>query len=757
MKQFAKSYISALLVVLLAMAAYQLIVVPAIEPSVIRSVARPIYEPVLGDERWWQGLFPQGQWQVDNPTIVQNSRGVLLANSWEQVGPKSWKLQPLTMILPQSDHGKPSSIPLVHGQGFEEQDVWIVNAEEGALIHFEEPFDLRASQAPSIERGQLSGAITITRRSVKPTNEKPWSLATSDLSIDRRRISTSGAVEIRWADSIVRGRDLRVMLRRDVLGGGGSDASSPWGPLDELELYHVDEIDVGLPAGGLWAGVSPSMLAVNMPVQNLPARLSAQCGGRFAFDFKNSTASFLGGVQLRHQLGQLPPDEFFSHRVSVTVEPPSKDDRTPASGKATLGGIQIKEVVALGIDSLQDFFGEQWVDLKSPTLGAEARAKKLRINLDQQRVELAGKLDQPGATQSVAWLDYQGYEFRAPAIEYQAAPADPQGKALHPGWMFASGPGEMLTSAASENGQSQIRWQQSLKMAPAELPGEQWLELAGNTLVENQRQGFMTAERLQIWLKKNTNTSASSSDSQHSDLKNARYLPDRVLATGDTTLAAADIKAHVGTLHLQMVYAPAKNDLTQITEPKGIPLSDSMGNPMYRFASPPPRAADAGQVGQGAGQAAIVPTIGTHHHVSPPRHSTPATIYGSSLNTTIVSAGEESWVDALTIDGPLQIESGEPMEADALPWAIAGQQLVLATNPAGQVDMQITGSPARIIVADGALEGPVIRFDQINNLIWMDQPGNSRCRRVCWVVVVVRDKCQICSGSSRLTASGLAD
>ncbi len=703
MKSFAKAYLRVLFFVLLGMGAYHLSVVPWIEPESKSAPPIPEYARILGGQRWWESLFADGAWQLDNPTIVQNARGVLLASSWEQIGPKSWKLQPISMILPQSDRHARSG---PSQRDFSQQDVWIVSAEQGAVIHFEEPFDLRSGSVPSVERGQLDGLISITRRSVNKPNERQWSLTTSDLSIDRRRISTQQSVSIRWDGSIIRGRDLRIMLRRDVLGGGQAteDENAAWGPLDELELYHVEELRVALPAGGLWAGMNPSLLKHQAATLQMPAVLQASCGGRFAFDFKDSTAALTNGVRIWHQLGQLPPDEFLAHKVTLQVAPPSSADLGPNA--VAMGGIKIKEFIALGIDSLQDFIGEQWVDLKLPNLDAAARAKRLRIDVEQQRIELAGKLEHAGATQSVAWINFQGHELRSPAIEYQAAPLNAQRRASHAGWMFAEGPGELNMSAASQMGATQVRWQRSLKMAPTENAGEQWLELSGNTLVESKSQGLMTAERLQVWLKQWVDLPPATSASTSAGRDTLR--PDRILATGNTMLATTNLHAHVGTLAVQMVYAPAADAPAQ-QQPSGLELSDSQGNPMFAFVSPPSQ------------QARSPAALGAAAS-NPDAHRQPVKIYGQALKSTVVSSGPQTWIDALTMDGPVKIESGATMDTN-LPWHIDGDQLVLATNPAGQIDMQISGQPARIVVADGALEGPAIRFDQRNNLVWMDQPG----------------------------------
>ncbi len=48
----------------------------------------------------------------------------------------------------------------------------------------------------------------------------------------------------------------------------------------------------------------------------------------------------------------------------------------------------------------------------------------------------------------------------------------------------------------------------------------------------------------------------------------------------------------------------------------------------------------------------------------------------------------------------------------------------MITSPSGDVNLQVSGQPARIVVGGGVLTGPSINFDQKTNLIWMDHPGN---------------------------------
>ncbi len=753
MPLFAKRYLSILTVLLLAMSAYRLVVVPAIEPPPRPQAPVPKFSGVLGGQQWWHQLFPAGSWETDNPTIAQTKQGfILLSSSWEQVGPKTWELKPLTLILPQSK-SRDGTTPVPGAPADATQkDVWIVNAAEGATIHFEHAFDLTGGSIPSLERGQLRGAVEITRQSPGGAEKQPWKLKTSDLAIDRRRITTQQTVTIEWDDSIIRGRDLRIMLQRDVLGGP-SRASSAWGPLEEMELYHVDEINIALPPGGIWASFDNETLAGRPELKILPARLQAHCAGRFVFDFTTSTASLLNGVHIVHRLGELPPDEFLSQKVAVRIEPPNAPGTT-AEKSVRLAGIELKELEATGVDSLKNFVGEKWVELKAPTIDASARGKHLKVDFVRKRIDLSGQLAQPGATQSIARLHYAGYEFSSPYIQYQSASNASDQPTRKLGWLFADGPGELHMLARGDAEAAQARWQDTLKMAPSETEGEQWVELSGNTFVESKAHGFMTSDRIQVWLRENKtkNPAPAPSTSSTDNLSSNRYLPHRISAHGNVTVATADINARVDDMQLTMVYADPQVAVEEV-QAENLPAKNSSGppaeQPATRTPSPPAAPTETAILTNpslGAAASASLPPARPKPATTAPIHQVsakagdsvrenqsdpqdapvpdPITVIGKSMTSSVIVAGEETWIDNLMISGPLKVFRDKPAANNKIPpWHVEGDRLQLATNAQGQADMQVDGQPARIVVAEGSLEGPTIRFDQLNNLIWMDQPG----------------------------------
>lgn len=711
MFSFLTRYFKALAALLLAMGLYQVTIVPAIEPEGGQEHSIPEYSPMASVSRWWQDFFPEDSWQTQNPQIINTERGILLSQNWTPLDEKTWRLEPLTMILPHSKTAR-KAITDRNIEELKAEEMWVVSAERGATIHFQDPVDLTNGLKPVVVRGDLEGKIEVTRRALTDDSAADnWKITAFDMRIDRRKLETDQKVKIEWNDSIIEGRELKILLRGDLLGSQGSDSSN-WGPLEELELYNVDRVNIGLPPGGIWADMSLQRLDENPVLRTLPARIRATCRGRFTFNFGRSQASLQNNVRLLHQLGDLPPDEFTCERVMFELEPP-KESMTSSSSDAS--SLKVKTLEATGVDALREMtnarrevIGEKWVNIVSPTVGLSLKSKHLKMQLDRNRIELAGRINQPNATQSAVIVNYLGNEIRAPDIQYQAAPRElPEGQ-KHLGWLAATGPGELRTSSEGNSRSTEIRWKDSFRMKPApNSPQTQWIELAGNTFVDSKSAGFLTSERLEIWLKK------------LEDVSNAlppengiagQFQPERVHATGKTVAESPKLRLEVEQgLDLTFAYANQIGIAKDPAAKEQLPLADSQGNPMFQWMGPP------------ASESPDAP-VPEDDRTSSSEPANPIRVFGRNLQASLVSANKQQWIDHLQMDGPVEIQKPEPQSGKSS-WKIQGTQLVLTTDKAGNADVQIDGAPAQIHLADGLLKGKTIRVDQAQNLVWMNDPG----------------------------------
>lgn len=720
MPSTAKHYVTSLGVVLLAMLMYRWLLVPTMEPPARQPVKQVEFNTGLQSNAWWQRLFPVASWQHNSPKVLQTPRGILLFTECHQLGPDQWRLEPLTMIIPQSQSDSTNELSDLDSS-MADQDVWIVNADKGAVIQFREAFDWTKGRTPPVMGGRLEGQINITRRTQAPTEDRPWHLTTSDVQIDRRQILTFKPVEIRWDNSIIRGRELSIMLKQDLLSDSQDD-TSPWGVLESMELNYIDEINVALPPGGLWADMKQS--SPRLPnLQGLPANLRVQSGGPFRFDFISSEASLMNGVHATHQVGSLPPDLFSSQELKVELTPvQSGANAPPPQGAVMLGGLQLKQLTAVGMDPVAPIVGQTIVKIDAPNIGTSVNAKKLKANFTDFQLELVGRLDGPQAASTVSRLDYLDYSFRSPSIAYKKS-ADPS----HLGWLAAAGPGELTVAPTSEIGGCNVRWEKSMTLNPENA--EEHISLKGPTFIESKLYGIITSDNLDVWLKPNPQSALSPAPLSHASpasalaspsLSSTSFIVDRLRASKNVKLTSSQINANVDEMQLWLVHAPPPQPAID----ESLSLSDSAGNPMYQFIAPPQPNANP-SIAQNATPLSTVlpPAYSNPVAVAPPTSNQgPINVEGTLLQSKVIVANKQSWIDSLTVDGPLKVY-GTPTAASPHPWNIDGNLLKLSTNSTGQAIVEITGNMARIAMGETWIQGPVIQYDQVTGHIWMDQLG----------------------------------
>lgn len=715
MQLFVTRYFKALATLLVAMGIYCGVVVPWIEPEGRGAHELPPQTSPVALNRSWESFFEPGAWQTQSPSLLQSKRGTLLAKSWEQIGPKTLELRPLTIIIPASREGDDDS------DGQPAEDIWIVSAEEGATIEFEKSFDARSEPVPSIEGGTLSGKIYITRKSLQGGTAPPWSLLTSNVYIESNRIHTSEQVRIDSGDSVILGRGLRISLLGDIFSGSVG-SSTRWGPLDTLEVDRIEKVHIALDPGGLLKGLSSASTAQSKALETLPAHLEVNCNGRFTLDFRRRTATLNNGVQVHQFLGNAFRDEFACQELVATFLPEDTSKSTDAEEQIEVAGMGLESIVATGVDQVVGYWGEKKVELKAPSIGAFASAKRLFVDFVQKQVELDGKLAAAGAAQATAWLKFGEYQFLAPRIAYDAN-GNETGEAEHLGYLVADGPGEMNVSDKHEMGATQIRWKDLLTMEPTDNPAQHLVKIAGSTLVESRKYGFVTSEELHVWLTRKTRTN------QDDVSISQQYRPTHIVAKDRVTITSEAMVAVVDYLKLGLVFVQPQIPTSH--QDGGLSLENSSGQGMYQWVAPK-RTSSAGP---GALATQTAPLLGNSGEIrslpfagSTGESQPPVNIRGKSLETRLVLAGKESWIDDLQMTGPLTLSRPQTQTSpaggqEAPSWLVEGGQLGLVTSPGGDANLQVSGQPARIVVGGGELTGPSINFDQKTNLVWMDHPG----------------------------------
>ena len=177
-------------IVLVAYWAYALVAVPLIEPpadpsrdrtisEAERAAARARIDPGIAE---LAGLFPPGAWELKSPKILESEQGKLLMQDYRNRGDGRVEIHPCTMILtpdgPADDEAQRKRRPV------------ILEAPEGALLQFDQPFDLRQMKIGRLVGGKLIGRIKIRRAGKRPGPEDNLEIVTRDVQLTEKNIST---------------------------------------------------------------------------------------------------------------------------------------------------------------------------------------------------------------------------------------------------------------------------------------------------------------------------------------------------------------------------------------------------------------------------------------------------------------------------------------------------------------------------------------------------------------------------------------
>ncbi|GIX00581.1 MAG: hypothetical protein KatS3mg111_3913 [Pirellulaceae bacterium] len=701
MKQFATRYLRALMAVTTLMLLCWLGTSPWMNvPSPTIDLPPEALGEIMPEGRWHH-LFPPGAWQRANPKMILTSRGVLLAQKWEQIDAQTWQLQPLTIVMPVASIGR-EALQRRQFEKLSSDQVWVITASDGATIHFDEPLDLTSPRLPRVTHGALGGAVEVSRRAKDPG--KQWTIRTREVVIDEGQLSTQHEVTIQWGDSRIVGRDMRLTIHSHQPHGSTHDR--PWGPLDALELYHIEQAEIALPPGGLFADWSVDDAPTTSPWRSAPARLYLTAGGRFAFDFNQSVVRLRHGVRVDHVVQGLPADVFECHELMLKVVPQHARPSQPTGSIAgQLGDVVVERIEAVGSEAIGALAAETPVSLAAPTLQATLRAKRLILDLRQQRLDLNGSLGD-GAAPGLVEIQYQGHHIQAPRVEYQAAAPDASGRWEHLGWLVAVGAGR-IDSVTQQLGATTIEWAHQLRMAPLETEERQWIELTGKCRASQRSpEGVrsLQGERIELWLERVASSLPATPTGSPVDRPRGEvsYRPARMLVTGDAILSDPRLITRVDELEILATY-PAPSAAPHATTP------DLVGPPVR----PPTTLPAPSTAGQLASQVVLGPPA-----TSGPQ--APLMLTGQTLVVRAIGSEGSYRLEDMQLEGPLRAwqESSDPFT-----WHVDGQRIKMRELATGQFEVSLYGNPARIVYGDGYVASSAMHYEHPAGRISIDRPG----------------------------------
>ncbi len=575
-------------------------------------------------------------------------------------------------------------------------------------------------------------------------------------------------------DNVAKGKDISIFLKQDLMDKRGDD-DGPWGLLDYMEIRSLRQVLVNLPAGGLWKGMKlgpPELVAAH---ENLTAKMELTCKGIFQFDFDESEAKLSDHVQITHRYDNTTvTDTFVCHELAARFSEPIVGQPVSAS-TVMIGPMKLDRIDAVAIDSVGPLETINRVKLDAPNIAAALDAKRIEVILDDEKkgqcfqVSSVNGRSSQGSRQALVpiSLSYMGTTIHSNDLKYIAEPNQ-----LHPGWLEANGPGDIITDESSPLGRAAARWQTQLFMRPAKdeplhvitLTGRALLETYGNATAANEATastGFLTSEAIDISLS-NSNAQVAGKTStmrvKRLDAGMVKLGAGGEVANAEVEMGNASQNVRVKELHLNFVY-PESPAVAQANNP--LELNDAAGRPMRQWIGQPASSAtnanSSNARGANPNAAAQPPSLGLPLSINSPRNSSsanaamapgssmpqakpqpnplnpqapgasdsdmPVVVLGKALYSDIVIGAKKPYIEKLVITGPVVISPKGPPQNDGLVWRIDGVQLQLKSDVDDHFQLQIAGGPARITFGDGWLEGPIVQLDQRSGHVWIENEG----------------------------------
>ncbi|MFM8282622.1 MAG: hypothetical protein ACKOCW_03605 [Planctomycetaceae bacterium] len=667
--------VRAFLLVLATAGVHRLVVVPLVEPSVRAgdgglemSVDDAAALKARADRRLaaLEGVFPADAWERKDPIILESRQMRLLFRQYNAVDGGRVHLVPCTLvILPEVVAGAPPGRTLV------------LRAEQGAVLEFDEPLDLRQGRLARLVGGSLRGPVTIRGTASAPGADDDIEIETRDVELADLEVRTSDAVQFRYGRSTGSGRGLVARL---LPRSGPANQGPNIGGVDSIRLERdvrlkLEGLGTPLVPGGVAPG--PDAPAASAANDGADAPVSVTCRGALVVNIGANLVTLDDHVDVVRTLPDGDADQLACDQLAILLarDPPAG----PAAASKPTRGLTPREIQARG----------RPVVATSAATALEARGGRLGYEIATRRILLDG--DEPVS------LVVQGTEMEARSIDYVPGPPG------SPGALMAVGPGWLRTRPEGSP-PAHVKWQKWLRVRPD--GGSHVASLAGAADVTIPTQGRLSAAEMHLWL--DATPAAAPVAAKVHPLSGVQ--PQRMLARGTVEVDAASLAARTDQLQLwfRRVEPPAA--------PPPAPAAVSVAAPSPASAGPLP-------AGQGPGAPPVAP-------VTPARAPRPPAAQvrgrliavGALVRGQVVLAGAEAEMEELSMEGQVRLTE-EDQSAAAPSMEITGDQLQLTRPLRPEARAIISGRPARIVGRGMDLEGPLVEFDRGANRVTVDGAG----------------------------------
>ncbi|MEX0714197.1 MAG: hypothetical protein WD278_17820 [Pirellulales bacterium] len=662
--------------------------VPLIEPVAVRPHSSReqggLGDPRANVKKQRQGLelwFDEGQWQRSSPKIVETPQGKLLFKDYRNLEDgRHVKLEPCTMIfLPRQG---------IADEQQRQRRAIILDAPQGAILEFDEKFDLKRGKVGKLIGGRLVGDITIQSMQRLEGPEDDLRISTRDVVLDEESITSVHPIDFRLGPNRGSGRGLRMDLARDkseAQGGGGV------GSVASFELASHVRMLIHPGGGDFFPG------ATGQPSAGPKPPVEIRCRGPFRFDLREYVATFRDDVDVLRIQPTGPSDQLTCQTLDVRfeAEDAGPDEAAAAGGTPSLPKLRPSQITAIGNP----------VVVNSPSNKVRARGQRLEYDVNKGSGKLSGQHEVSLVQEGGPGGGTQ--EIHARALYFEPDPNDRSGRL---GVFLASGAGWLKADMPSQPAQHvDARWTHSLHFRPHEE--NQLLSVKGEAKVHLPASGALSADEIHLWLNQQASAAAAP----------GWFTPDRLLARGAVRIESPQLDGAVQRLEVWFVHAAPRP-----VAPAGPPPSAAAGIQGDRVRAPATRGPALNAAAQSLPQ--VSPIQG------PPVEAAAVgqrfRIAGELLQLEVGMGGEKPQIRQLIVDRRVRCEETKTLHPGEQPLVLVGDRLHMIQGSSSAALAKITGQPARVdarglaLLAGTADLAGTIHLDQAANMLWIHGEGS---------------------------------
>jgi len=716
---FIRDYLRVLIPLLTAFLVYQGLVVPWMEPK--QKIASKHWQApsILDREDWWDVYFPKDSWQRNSPRVVKTANAILLFQTREQKTPTRWQVKPLTILIPQRESGT-------------SKRAIVIKNTQGADIEFKSEVDW-TQPLPPVVGGILNGEIEIDSPPDEATNDKGMRIVTRDVLINKRQIEANKAITIEMGNSIIEGRNLSIILDKDLLSSDTPEKpkESPFNGLDRLELTYVDRVHIGLDPGGLWPNKEVP------DIYQRPAFATLKCKGSFGFNFHQSRATFKNAVHLEHVVAGLSVDTFDCEELQIQIGQNHKQGQVPQNASSVSSNWQVERLEALGAPGRDSNDRSKWIKLVAPGMKSVAEGQHLDMDLVNGTIFLSNRLPHATAHELAnVYLRRESTQIWAPEVQY----VDPRSIDSNSDKPLASkknqDPNRLGAIQVTGAGRAQLDiqgeswrlfWGKQLRVRPDPNDrGKELITIDGSANVSSSVQGRFTAEQLSLWLNPTTPELEMRLATHYTDGQVPQFLPDRMKADGGVEIDSPQLRAASESMLVWFAYPTAPAATTVATDHRSMPTTDEAGSTQVATENRIGNlnlAPSSGIPAAPLQQPMLTTPKKQPTNAMASNRATPLRVTARTVNAKVLSIGNKAVVEVLDLEGNVTLTKDQLSDNTPWPFTATGDRLSLSQGKMDTNDIIIVGQPAKVAVGSGWAEAAELKLLQSENQFWIDHPG----------------------------------